>query len=71
MIQIENSDRPIDVFTKLIDARMPEEARIGETVLWKAEVERFTPEELKEIAEYLLVYYNNHKEIEENELVSQ
>lgn len=67
MIQIENSDRPIDVFKKLIDATMPEEARIGEKILWKVEVKRFTPEELKEIAEYLLVYYNNHKEIEENE----
>lgn len=65
MIQIENSDRPIDVFKKLIDARVNEEAKIGENVLWNVEVGRFTPQELKEIAEYLLVYYNNHKEIEE------
>ena len=66
MIQIENSDRPIDIFKKFIDAKVHEEAKMGEVVLWKADVNRFTPEELKEMAEYFLVYYNNHKEIEGN-----
>ena len=30
-------------------------------ITWEQEVARFTPEELKEISEYLMVYYNNHK----------
>lgn len=68
MIQIENTDKPIDIFKKMVDSRVEEEAKIGEITLWKCEVERFTLEELKELAEYLMVYYNNnHKEREVEE----
>ena len=62
MIRIKDKDRPIDVFIKLINAKKKTEMwGYLSDITWEQEVARFTPEELKEISEYLMVYYNNHK----------
>ena len=62
MIRIKDKDRPKDVFIKLINAKKKIEMwGYHSDITWEQEVARFTPEELKEISEYLMVYYNNHK----------
>ena len=68
MIQIEDDDKPIDIVIKMIKAT---KIYKWKSIISSQEIEsiiaRFELSELKEIAEYLLVYYNNHKGEEENE----
>ena len=76
MIQIEDYDTPMQAAEKLISGTMEVEANVFDKAMMRAfggeEVNKirralFGLEELKEIAGYLLVYYNAHKEGENNE----
>lgn len=76
MIQIDNTDTPIEVAQKIINGTMEVEANTVDKAMMRAfgckEVDKihrdmFDLEELKEIAGYLLVYYNAHKEGANNE----
>lgn len=76
MIQIENYDTPMQVAEKLISGTMEVEANMFDKAMMRTfgckEVDKirralFDLEELKEIAGYLLVYYNAHKEGANNE----
>lgn len=76
MIQIDNTDTPIEVAQKIINGTMEVEANMVDKAMMRAfgckEVEKirralFDLEELKEIAGYLLVYCNTHKERANNE----
>jgi hypothetical protein len=71
MIQIEDTDMPIDVANKIIKGIKPN----NPTPLMKAlskgitgdehageTIDMFNLEEIKEIADYLMVYYNSHGE---------
>ena len=71
MIQIEDTDLPITVAEKIIKGTKPN----NPTPLMKAlakgitgnehageTIDMFDLEEIKEIADYLLVYYNSHKD---------
>lgn len=58
MIQIDNTDTPIEVAQKIINGTMEVE---------KIRRALFDLKELKEIAGYLLVYCNTHKEGANNE----
>jgi hypothetical protein len=71
MIQIEDNDIPIDVAQKLINGtktvtltplvRSVRKAITGEDSE-EAEEDMFSLEEIKEIADYLMVYYEAHKD---------
>lgn len=76
MIQIDDYDTPMQVAEKLISGTMEVEANVVDKAMMRAfggeEVNKirrtlFDLEELKEIAGYLLVYYNAHKEGANNE----
>ena len=76
MIKIDNTDTPIEVAQKIINGTMEVEANMVDKAMMRAfgckEVEKirralFDLEELKEIAGYLLVYCNTHKEGANNE----
>lgn len=75
-IQINDFDTPIEVAQKIINGTMEVEANMVDKAMMRAfggkEVDKirrtlFDLEELKEIAGYLLVYYNAHKEGANNE----
>lgn len=75
-IQINDFDTPIEVAQKIINGTMEVEANMVDKAMMRAfggeEVNKirralFDLEELKEIAGYLLVYYNAHKEGANNE----
>lgn len=75
-IQINDFDTPIEVAQKIINGTMEVEANMVDKAMMRAfggkEVDKirrtlFDLEELKEIAGYLLVYYNAHKEGTNNE----
>lgn len=75
-IQIDNTDTPIEVAQKIINGTMEVEANMADKAMMRAfggkEVNKirralFDLEELKEIAGYLLVYCNTHKEGADNE----
>lgn len=71
MIQIENYDLPIQVAEKIISGTKEvtltpimqslRKAVVGEEVGDKATEDMFDLEEIKEIADYLMVYYQAHK----------
>ena len=71
MIQIEDNDMPIDVAQKIIKGtktvtltplvRSVRKAITGEDSE-EAGVDMFSLGEIKEIADYLIVYYNAHEE---------
>lgn len=76
MIQIDNTDTPIEVAQKIINGTVEVEANMVDKAMMRAfgckEVDKirralFDLEELKEIAGYLLVYCNTHNEGENNE----
>ena len=76
MIQIDNTDTPIEVAQKIINGTMEVEANMFDKAMMRTfgckEVDKirralFGLEELKEIAGYLLVYCNMHKEGANNE----
>ena len=76
MIQIDNTDTPIEVAQKIINGTMEVEANMVDKAMMRAfgckKVEKirralFDLEELKEIAGYLLLYCNTHKEGAKNE----
>ena len=69
MIQIEDTDLPIDVAKKIITGKKVVELsdmmkKIRSAFIGKeedrCECDMFELEEIKEIADYLLVYYNSH-----------
>lgn len=69
MIKINDNDLPITVAEKLITGKRPYEAAPVVKAVAKAvtgkdpeeEVDMFSDEELKEIAQYLWVYVKNHE----------
>lgn len=70
MIQIENNDLPITVAEKIISGTKPynptEFMKILATAITGNEnasdtQDMFDLEEIKEIADYLMVYYNSHQ----------
>lgn len=71
MIQIDDFDLPIQVAEKIIGStkevtltpmmRVIRKAVIGEDEGDKTTVDMFSLEEIKEIADYLIVYYEAHK----------
>ena len=71
MIQINDNDQPIEVVQKLVTgtkivtlgplSRSVRKAITGED-LKEAEEDMFSMEEIKEIIDYLTVYYEAHKE---------
>ena len=71
MIQINDNDQPIEVVQKLVTgtkivtlgplSRSVRKAITGED-LEEAEEDMFSMEEIKEIIDYLTVYYEAHKE---------
>lgn len=76
MIQIDNTDTPIEVAQKIINGTMEVEANMVDKAMMRTfgckEVNKirralFDLEELKEIAGYLLVYCNTHKGGADNE----
>ena len=75
-IQIDNADTPIEVAQKIINGTMEVEVNMVDKAMMRAfggkeanKIRRalFDLEELKEIAGYLLVYCNTHKEGATNE----
>lgn len=71
MIKIEDNDLPITVSQKIINGTKEFEASKAMKALRKAVTgidedvctcDMFELEEIKEIADYLMVYYNAHKE---------
>ena len=66
MIVINDKDLPIEVAEKIITGTKPYETNlfangICETIInEKKKQDMFDLEELKEIADYLMVYYNSH-----------
>jgi len=70
MIQIEDNDMPIDVAKKIVTGtkivelsdvmKTVRKALIGNQVD-NGEYDMFELEEIKEIADYLIVYYNSHQ----------
>ena len=69
MIQIEDNDLPITVAEKIITGTKPFEPTpvveaLSKAITGKEELEptqdMFELEDIKEIADYLMVYYNNH-----------
>lgn len=70
MIQIEDNDMPIDAAKKIITGtKIVELSDVMKTVrkalsgnqVDNGEYDMFELEEIKEIADYLIVYYNSHK----------
>lgn len=71
MILIKDTDMPITVAEKLVNGTKPCEASPVSKAIAKAicgddskacEADMFTVKELKEIADYLIIYYETHKE---------
>ena len=70
MIQIEDYDMPIQVAEKIINGTKKQQATLLDKAVYKAfngkecgdttPVDMFDLEEIKEIADYLMVYYNSH-----------
>ena len=70
MITIEDNDFPVDVAAKIIKGTKPAELNelqkrmrgclLPESLKDDQTMDMFTLEELREIAEYLMVYYNSH-----------
>ena len=56
MIEIKNTDMPITVAEKIITGTKPYVAALAVTI------DMFSVDEIKEIADYLMVYYESHKE---------
>ena len=79
MIQIDDKDMPIEVAQKLILGtkvitftpmeRSVKKALTGEDSK-EDEVDMFDLNEIKEIADYLMVYYNSHRECADYDLCS-
>ena len=71
MIQIEDTDMPITVASKLISGTRPSafgkamkgivDGVLGEEIC-SGDVDMFTVDELKEIADYLTIYWRSHQE---------
>jgi len=70
MIQIEDNDMPIDVAKKIVTGtKIVELSDMMKTVrkafygnqVDNGEYDMFELEEIKEIADYLIVYYNSHQ----------
>ena len=71
MIEIKDTDLPITVAEKIITGMKPYIATPLTKAVVKAltsdekagdTIDMFDLEEIKEIADYLMIYYNNHKE---------
>lgn len=71
MIEIKDTDLPITVAEKIITATKPYNPTLLTKMVVKAltgdeeagdTIDMFDLEEIKEIADYLMIYYNNHKE---------
>lgn len=67
MIEINDTDLPITVAEKIITGRKQNNSSDAIKAISKAltgedqtEVDMFDLEEVKEIADYLMCYYNNH-----------
>lgn len=70
MITIEDNDFPVEVAAKIIKGTKPAELNelqrrmrgylLPESLTDDRTMDMFTLEEIKEIADYLMVYYNNH-----------
>lgn len=67
MIEINDTDLPITVAEKIINGRKQNNSSDAIKAISKAltgedqtEVDMFDLEEVKEIADYLMCYYNNH-----------
>ena len=56
MIEINDTDLPITVAEKIINGTKPYVAALAVTI------DMFSVDEIKEIATYLMVYYESHKE---------
>ena len=76
MITINDNDLPITVAEKIIRGTKPYNPTPLMKTVVKAitgneaianEVDMFDSEEIKEIADYLMIYYNNHNESEDKE----
>lgn len=70
MIQINDNDLPITVVEKIIRGTKPNEATEAMKAVAKAitgnenacdTIDMFSLEEIKEIADYLMVYYESHQ----------
>ena len=67
MIKIDDNDFPIVVAEKIIRGTKPNILSDGAKILYKAigvdasTMDMFSLEEIKEIAMYLLIYYESHK----------
>lgn len=71
MIEIKDTDLPITVAEKIINGTKPYAATLLTKAIAKAvtgddtagdTVDMFELEEIKEISDYLMVYYESHKE---------
>lgn len=70
MIQIEDYDMPIQVAEKIINGTKEQQATLLDKAVYRTFMEKecgdttsvnmFDLEEIKEIADYLMVYYNSH-----------
>lgn len=67
MINISDNDLPITVAEKIINGTKPNNAtplakEIAKSLTGESceNMDMFSLEEIKEIADYLMVYYNNH-----------
>lgn len=76
MIEIYDTDLPITVADKIITGTKPYVATLLTKAIAKAitgsetaakSIDMFDIDEIKEIADYLMVYYESHKEGEANE----
>jgi len=68
MITIYDNDLPITVAQKIVDGTKPNHNELAKNINMifngtdSAEQDMFALEEIKEIADYLMVYYESHKE---------
>ena len=76
MIMIEDTDLPITVAEKIITGMKPYVATPLTKAVVKAitgsdsdseKIDMFSVDEIKEIADYLMVYYESHKEVGDDE----
>ena len=74
MIQINDNDQPIEVAQKIVTGTMrgviinDDDSLSLSDNLKECEVGMFSLEEIKEIIDYLTVYYEAHKDGEEDEM---
>lgn len=68
MITINDNDNPIEVAAKIITGTKKSEVVTGGIMSYRKEeddVDMFSVGEIKEIADYLKVYYKNHIDMED------